>query len=484
MMNKIGFVLTIAMVLFILPGMVQAITCTGTEDSKTIALGETQSIDVACSGIGSGESVSVVGTYSSSCMSAQDSVSFSLTAGSPSNSVTFEATSMACQGNADDRKITWTFTHPTESITSEYTQVTITSPQSIAAGFVSTPYAATAGTEVTVILEVSTSAVVDITGIAADMTSSISDITGFSGSTIYSSGSQKTIQNSWTFSAPSTAGTYPISSFVTSTNADADSASTTLTVTAAGVITPGGDTGGGTTGGGAGVTSGIKQTINIGELVAGTPGIAQFTLTNLALRLVTITSTSDSVGVSVKAEQEASLPSGAGTSPQGTVYGFLTITALNVDNDDIETATIQFRVNKTWLGNNGIDPADIILQRFHDGVWQELNTSVKSSGTDYVTYSASTPGFSVFAITSKPVPVVAGDDASLCNNNGICEDGEDITNCAADCQIDGDASPPTTGDVISTDTPESLPITVYIVVLVIIIIIILAFVIMKRNKNI
>ena len=282
----------------------------------------------------------------------------------------------------------------------------------------------------------------------------------------------------------STAGTYTVT--MNANPGNGGNSQDTFQITATSSGSPGDSAPGGSAGpsGGAGVTSGIKQTINIGELVAGTPGIAQFTLTNLALRLVTITSTSDSVGVSVKAEQEASLPSGAGTSPQGTVYGFLTISALNVDNDDIETATIQFRVNKTWLGNNGIDPADIILQRFHDGVWQELNTSVKSSGTDYVTYSASTPGFSVFAITSKPVPVVAGDDASLCNNNGICEDGEDITNCAADCQIDGDASPPTTGDVISTDTPESLPITVYIVLLVIIIIIILAFVIMKRNKNI
>ena len=255
-------------------GHVQAtITCSQTDSSKTIAVGETQPVTVQCSGIGSGETVTVSGSYSSSCMNAEDSTSFSLTQGSPSSQVNFQATSMSCQGDADDRKITWTFSHPTESISSTYTQVTITSPLSITASFKETPYTATAGSSTTVILEVSTSASTDITDVDAYMTSDISDITDWTGNTIYSSGSQKTIQKSWTFTAPS-AGSYDISAYVTSQNADSDSASATLTVSSGGDGdddntggTPGGTTGG-TTGGALPPAASGDETIDV-TLTAG-----------------------------------------------------------------------------------------------------------------------------------------------------------------------------------------------------------------------
>lgn len=240
-MNMKNFMLPMAFILAFIAmfGSVYAdIDCSQTDASKTIALGEIGDIEVKCSGIGAGENVNVQGTFSTDCLDEEvsDSSSFSLTQESPSNQVSFEAMSMSCQGNIDDRKITWAFSHQSESIQNTYTTVSITSPLSITASFKDLSEV-TAGASTTVILEVSTSATVDISDVDADMDADSllgSSITDWEDNTIHSSGDQKTIQKSWTFTAPSTPGTYDIGAFVTSQNADSDSASVTLTVNAAG----------------------------------------------------------------------------------------------------------------------------------------------------------------------------------------------------------------------------------------------------------
>ncbi|HDD72637.1 MAG TPA: hypothetical protein ENG00_00935 [Candidatus Aenigmarchaeota archaeon] len=246
------FFITLALMLFAHPAVQAAITCTGTDSVKTIAVGETGDITVSCSGITQGTTVTVNAQYSSSCLSARDAIPFSLTYDNPSAQITFEATSMACQYNPAERTITWSFTAPGESISSQTTTVTITSPNSVTASFLNAPYSATEGDSVTIILEVSTGATVDITDVDVDMSTNptISGITDWNDNTIFSSGTQKTIQKSWTFTAPSP-GTYTISAVVTTQNAGGDQASTILTVSSSGAAPSGGTTGGGTTGGGA-----------------------------------------------------------------------------------------------------------------------------------------------------------------------------------------------------------------------------------------
>ncbi len=269
-MRKSIVLMVFALTFFLFLSPVHAtITCSGTDSTKTIAVGEMGDITVSCSGISQGTTVTVNAQYSSTCLSAKDAIPFSLTYDNPSAQITFEATSMSCQYNSNERTITWSFTAPGESISSQQTLVTITSPISVTASFKNAPYSATAGESVTVILEISTGASVDITDVDADMTTSptISDITDWNDNTIYSSGSQKTIQKSWTFNAPS-AGTYTISTTVTSQNAGGDQESTTLTVTSAGGQAPGGEEGPGGGVGGPSVEK-AKNATRRPELVPG-----------------------------------------------------------------------------------------------------------------------------------------------------------------------------------------------------------------------
>jgi PGF-pre-PGF domain-containing protein len=102
--------------------------------------------------------------------------------------------------------------------------------------------------------------------------------------------------------------------------------------------------------------------------------------------------------------------SGLGSKPAdvndlNNVYQWLEITHTNLENNNIASAKIKFSVKKSWLSSLGISQGDVILQRFDNG-WHELQTNRIGEDADVVKYEASTPGFSIFAITPKSAPPV------------------------------------------------------------------------------
>lgn len=74
-------------------------------------------------------------------------------------------------------------------------------------------------------------------------------------------------------------------------------------------------------------------------------------------------------------------------------YGFATPT-------NIKNAEITFRVTKSWIEANNIDPDSITMMRY-DNVWQSLPTQKISENDAHLYYKASTNSFSPFAITGK-----------------------------------------------------------------------------------
>lgn len=67
--------------------------------------------------------------------------------------------------------------------------------------------------------------------------------------------------------------------------------------------------------------------------------------------------------------------------------------------DAVREAGIRFTVPESWLAERGIDPATVVMMRYHDGVWTALPTRLVSQGGGICTYVATTPGFSYFAVT-------------------------------------------------------------------------------------
>lgn len=82
------------------------------------------------------------------------------------------------------------------------------------------------------------------------------------------------------------------------------------------------------------------------------------------------------------------------------VYAYLEIN-VSVSASNIEKATISFKVDKSWLGENGLKAGDVVLMKFSNGRWIQLETKVVGEDSQYVYYEANTTSFSIYAIAAK-----------------------------------------------------------------------------------
>gem|GEM_PF-6101509 len=69
--------------------------------------------------------------------------------------------------------------------------------------------------------------------------------------------------------------------------------------------------------------------------------------------------------------------------------------------ENIDRATIGFRVPKRWISENNIDPATVGLWRYADNRWNGLPTQATGEEENFYVYSAETTGFSIFAVTGR-----------------------------------------------------------------------------------
>lgn len=98
----------------------------------------------------------------------------------------------------------------------------------------------------------------------------------------------------------------------------------------------------------------------------------------------------------------STLPSGAGSSPSGTVYNYYDVTLDTITNADFGSTTWTFSVTKAWLSQNGLSAANVFLYHYDGSAWQRLTTREVSSTDTTVTFEADIPSFSDFAIVGDP----------------------------------------------------------------------------------
>jgi PGF-pre-PGF domain-containing protein len=123
---------------------------------------------------------------------------------------------------------------------------------------------------------------------------------------------------------------------------------------------------------------------------------ASFRFDESAIYLVVVTAGDEIPDIMITAER-AGLPSSI-SAPNGTIYQYAELTLYRVTDDAIDGAVIEFTVPASWLEENGFDPSDIILYRWHDGAWQDLPTEVLKEENGKVYFRAVSPGCSLFAI--------------------------------------------------------------------------------------
>ncbi len=90
-------------------------------------------------------------------------------------------------------------------------------------------------------------------------------------------------------------------------------------------------------------------------------------------------------------------------APSGEAYSYLTIVAENVQEGDVEEATISFQIERSWMSGRGFEENEIILCRYDSGdnTWDALETQKIGENQGLLNYSASSPGLSLFAITGE-----------------------------------------------------------------------------------
>jgi PGF-pre-PGF domain-containing protein len=85
----------------------------------------------------------------------------------------------------------------------------------------------------------------------------------------------------------------------------------------------------------------------------------------------------------------------------GEVYKYVEIHANDLDVSLLESASIEFNVEKSWLEENEFSRYDVGFYRYHNDAWMDLDVKVIDNDDEKVYYSADVPGFSYFVISGK-----------------------------------------------------------------------------------
>jgi len=141
--------------------------------------------------------------------------------------------------------------------------------------------------------------------------------------------------------------------------------------------------------------------VSIGAILVGENAVADFTQHNIDVMTVRIVAENNLLDVKVTIDILAAPPAEV-PAPIMSVYAFFDIST-NVEAGGIREATVEFKISKSWIEQNGIDEGTIKLLRYHNGEWQELSTRLVSSDSEYLYFEATTPGFSLFVATGEKI---------------------------------------------------------------------------------
>ncbi|MCD6108854.1 MAG: PGF-pre-PGF domain-containing protein [Thermoplasmata archaeon] len=120
----------------------------------------------------------------------------------------------------------------------------------------------------------------------------------------------------------------------------------------------------------------------------------------LPIEEIKITATNNVTNVKIKVEKLTQKPANITKPPSEKIYIYLNIEE-NINESNITSFIIKFKVEKTWITNNNIDKNMILLMRYHNGSWQELPTTLVKEDETNIYYEATMTGFSIFAIAVK-----------------------------------------------------------------------------------
>ncbi|APH38532.1 hypothetical protein BHR79_02860 [Methanohalophilus halophilus] len=187
----------------------------------------------------------------------------------------------------------------------------------------------------------------------------------------------------------------------------------TITLSSTGSSTSSGSSGSSSNTGGGGDTTPDVANGNVDasesitkRVFSEMPVEYQFSHSSIPVRLINITSRITAMEIPVKVEVLDDTSVMVKNDPSGKIYKHLNIWVGNTGfavPENINSATIHFRVDNDWITDNDIDPDTIVLMHYEDTTdeWTKLPTEQVSKNEQYTNYRASTPHFSPFAISGQ-----------------------------------------------------------------------------------
>ncbi|QYZ80030.1 PKD domain-containing protein [Methanofollis formosanus] len=161
-----------------------------------------------------------------------------------------------------------------------------------------------------------------------------------------------------------------------------------------------GVSGGGSGGGRSPASAGAASKIPAG-------GHASFEVRDSAIHEVKVTAAEAVSHILVTVEPTAKPHSIE--APANAVYEYDEVMLYHTTDEALAGADLDFTVPKTWLEEHGAGPDDVTLYRYHDGAWHALPTRIIAEDEHRYSFTATSPGFSLFAIgvdASGPAPPV------------------------------------------------------------------------------
>ncbi len=108
------------------------------------------------------------------------------------------------------------------------------------------------------------------------------------------------------------------------------------------------------------------------------------------------------------------------------VYKYIRIISTNIQAENLERATIRFRVTNTWISGNNIDKNNISLYRYETS-WSGLNTTLIREDENHAYYEALADKFSLYAISGEK-----GEAELLCSPGLTKCIANDLYQCSGD----------------------------------------------------
>lgn len=146
-------------------------------------------------------------------------------------------------------------------------------------------------------------------------------------------------------------------------------------------------------------TKTIEVTKNIEVIEAGEKTSVTFTGIDITKITINANNTISNAGIAIQQiEKLANI-----TNVSGIPYRYFNITTTNLTATDIATATIEFKVNKTWINESNIDETTITLNRYSNitGNWRALPTTKIEEDNTSLYFESETPAFSFFAVSGE-----------------------------------------------------------------------------------